>query len=103
MLIVTSKIKREEPPLHITYVHIKSIELILDADPNLKDNKGRAPIQTPHGTLEMTELLLQYGADPDVDDKGGFIPMINRYDPKFILLLVKYKANLNIKLKLLIE
>ncbi|KIW28009.1 uncharacterized protein PV07_07701 [Cladophialophora immunda] len=71
-------------------------------DVNLRDNKGRTPIfyAVQLGSLELTELLLQAGADLDIEDDDGDTPLsIAAFDSwrEISLLgrLQKHRAKIN--------
>lgn len=91
-------------------VKLKNYDLVAlllkyGANPNMKTNKGKAPIDIVNiDDLRIVELLLQHGAtlNPNLADKDGNTPLhfaAQENNIPFIELLIKYGGNPLIKNK----
>ena len=74
---------------------IKSL-VLQGADLNLIDDEGVALFATVvYNNIEITELLLMNGADPDIADNNGFTSLHRCDSLEMIKLLIRYKADIN--------
>ena len=97
----------DRTPLHFAslYGHSKVVRLLLEhgADVDSKNNYGETPLfflSESNGNLEIAQVLLDYGADPNIWTKLGqnLLHMTLQYGYQGLtLLLLKYGADPNVR------
>lgn len=79
------------------------VRALLAKDPTLihsRDWMGFVPLHGAVGNihaLEMTELLLESGADPNAQNDEGIAPLHLAGSPELVSILVRYGADLNLQ------
>jgi ankyrin repeat protein len=56
--------------------------LLAGADPNVQDPDGNTPLHISR-EKELTDLLLEYGANPNIRNKAGELPDLNQPVKRF--------------------
>jgi ankyrin repeat protein len=73
------------------------------ADPNVQGNQKQTPLHSAayFGNLGIVQKLIEYGADIDARDEGGYTPLylssegVNLKDPSVVRLLLDHGADVN--------
>jgi len=116
--------KDGDTPLHSAALNGKSevVKLLLEhgADPNIQNKDGMTPLHfateyspwhfaaryspwdsaTERGYLRVVKLLLEHGADPNIQNKDGMTPLhfaTERGSPEVVKLLLEHGADPNIQ------
>ena len=102
---------RDEMHYKIAHINIplfENKEEVLEAmkninNPNFQDKDGRSYLHSACGahSIEAIRILLDLGADPNINDKDGFSPVTealgrnNENNPAILDLMLQYGLNLS--------
>lgn len=83
----------------LMYAQETNTRLLLQngADPNIRDDQGETPLIYARSDPGRVRLLLEAGADPNAKDRYGETPLMNAQTPEIMEMLLKHRADVNIR------